>query len=336
MNISRRCFLKYCGTASAALGLSAMDLKFLEQVFANPTGPTVLWLQGCGCTGCTISFLNRFSSSAPATAADLLINSINLAYHPNLTSLAGQSAVDVIKDAIAWKDTNTKKKKKKKNKKKNYKQYILAVEGGIPTAFNGNACIAWTDATGEVTFQQAIQQLAAGASSILCIGTCASWGGIPAAPPNPSMIKSVRAVTGKTTINIAGCPPHPDWIVGTMAQLLLGRNIPLDQYGRPQSLYSRTAHDQCPREDNEEAGTYGIDKLCLEELGCRGKNSRCNAPRDLWNNKANWCCDANAPCIGCTEPGFPGTMAFHKMGEGSDGDEAMMIDTLQGDMQWRQ
>ena len=300
MNISRRSFLKYCGTASAALGLSAMDLIRLEKVFANPKGPTVLWLQGCGCTGCSISFLNRVSTAAPATAADLLINSINLAYHPNLMSLAGDSAVAMIKDAQAM------------------GKYILAVEGGVPAAFNGFACTAWSDSTGEVTFQQAINDLAARASSILCIGTCASWGGIPAAPPNPAMIKSVKAATGKNTINIAGCPPHPDWIVWSISQLLLGKRMPLDKFGRPRSLYNKKVHDRCPREDNDEAQTYGMDKLCLEELGCRGHSAKCNAPRDLWNNKASWCCDANALCIGCTEPEFPGSMAFHKMGEDSE------------------
>ncbi|MEI6126129.1 MAG: hydrogenase small subunit [Pseudomonadota bacterium] len=303
MNISRRSFLKYCGTASAALGLNAMDLLRLENVLADPKGPTVLWLQGCGCTGCSISFLNRVSASAPATAADLLINSISLAYHPNLMSCAGDSAVDLIKDARAA------------------GKYILAVEGGVPAAFNGFACTAWTDSMGEVTFQQAIKELAARASSILCIGTCASWGGIPAAPPNPAMIKSVKAATGKSTINIAGCPPHPDWIVWTMAQLLLGKRITLDKFGRPRTLYKKTVHERCPREDNDEAQTYGVDKLCLEELGCRGHDARCNAPRDLWNNRSGWCCDANALCLGCTEPAFPGAGAFHKMGEGSEEDE---------------
>ena len=76
--------------------------------------------------------------------------------------------------------------------------YVLAVEGGVPTAFNGSACWAWTYNGVEVTFLDAVKALAGKAAAILCIGTCAAWGGIPAAPPNPAGIKGVKAVTGKT------------------------------------------------------------------------------------------------------------------------------------------
>ena len=90
MEISRRDFLKYCGLTAAVLGLSATELSLLEDALADPNAPQVLWLQGSGCTGCSISFLNYISTSAPTSAADILINNINLAYHPNLMSLAAQ------------------------------------------------------------------------------------------------------------------------------------------------------------------------------------------------------------------------------------------------------
>ena len=86
--------------------------------------------------------------------------------------------------------------------------------------------LAWTYNGVDVTFQQAVTELAAKAAKILCIGTCASFGGIPAAGPNPTGVKSVKDVTGKPTINIAGCPAHPDWIVYVIAQLLAGENHP--------------------------------------------------------------------------------------------------------------
>ncbi|MBI4763850.1 MAG: hypothetical protein HY787_04515 [Deltaproteobacteria bacterium] len=173
-------------------------------------------------------------------------------------------------------------------------------------------CWAWTYNGIEVTFQDAVRTLAGKATAILSIGTCAAWGGIPAAPPNPAGIKGVKAVTGKTTINIAGCPPHPDWIVWTVAQLLLNNPVSLDSFGRPRSLFNKKVHDQCPRKEEDKANTYGIDKRCLKELGCRGPETRGNCPTALWNNKVNWCVDANAPCIGCTEPTFSGTKSFYK------------------------
>ncbi len=305
MRVSRRDFLKYCGISAAALGISATELGRLEEALANPNGPKVIWLQGSACTGCSVSFLNRISAAAPTSAADVLINSINLAYHTNVMSVAGQSAAEVAEQA--------------------YQEggYILVVEGGVPTAFNGAACWAWTFNGVDVTFQEAVTDLASRASKIICAGTCASWGGVPAAPPNPTAIKGVKAATGKTTINIAGCPPHPDWIIWPIVQALLGNSIALDSSGRPTALYSRTVHDRCPRRDSDDDdGSFGTDGGCLRELGCRGPQTRANCPVDLWNNRTNWCIDANAPCIGCTEPTFPSASAFYSgeaFGGGDDG-----------------
>jgi hydrogenase small subunit len=288
MGINRRDFLKYCGISAAALGLSSLDLVRLEEALANTAGPKVIWLQGSGCTGCSMSFLNFINQTAgadPTDAGDILLNHIDLLYHPNLMAGAGQSAVAVAEQAYATGG------------------YILAVEGGVPTAFGGRACWAWTYNGQDITFQQAVTDLSAKAAGILSIGTCASFGGIPAAGPNPTGVKSVQAVTGKGTINIAGCPPHPDWIVYVIAQLLLGANIPLDEFRRPTALYGQTVHSQCPRNDDPES--------CLAPRGCRGPMTYANCPTNLWNNKSNWCVNANAPCYACTEPTFPGAASLY-------------------------
>lgn len=297
MKITRRDFLKLCGISAATIGLDAGDLFRLEEVLANPNGPTVVWLQGTGCTGCSVSLLNRVSDSPPHTVADVLIDSINLTYHPNLMALAGDSAVAMAEKAYVKGG------------------HITVVEGGVPTHFGGNTCWPWTYKGEHVTFQDAVIDLTQNAAKILCVGTCASWGGMAAAPPNPTGVKGVKAITGKTTINIPGCPAHPDWVVWAVAQLLLGNTVELDSYGRPKALFNRTVHSQCPRREAEEAETFGIDRLCLEELGCKGPDTIANCPVHLWNagfnpvtnraEGANWCCDANAPCIGCTDPKFP-------------------------------
>lgn len=287
MQISRRDFLKFLGASAATLGLSGTDLGRLQKALANPGGPSVIWLQGAGCTGCSESFLNRISASDPKTAADVLINSVNLMYHPNLMALSGEDAVDQAEAAY------------------NKGGYVLAVEGGIPTAFGGNTCWAWSVGGSEVTFQEAVATLAGRAAAVLAIGTCASWGGIPAAAPNPTGVKGVKAATGKTTINVAGCPPHPDWIVWAVVQILLNKTIALDSFGRPTALFGRKIHDRCPRKENEKADDFGVDLLCLKELGCRGPETKANCQVQLWNGGANWCVDGNAPCLGCTEPSFP-------------------------------
>jgi len=294
MNVSRRDFLKFCGISAATLGLSATDLFRLKEVLANPNAPPVIWLQGSACTGCSVSFLNRISTTAPLTAADVLTNSINLIYHPNLMGLAGDFAVDEIEKAY------------------NKGGYVLVVEGGVPTKDGGVACLAWSHDKGDVTFLQAVLELSSKAAAILSVGTCASFGGIPAAPPNPTGVQSVKAATGKKTINIPGCPPHPDWIVWVVVQLLLNKSISLDSSGRPQKLFSRTVHDVCPRKERDEARYFGVDRRCLKELGCRGPETKANCPQVLWNGGVNWCIDANAPCLGCTNPNFPDPQPLYK------------------------
>jgi hydrogenase small subunit len=287
MRISRRDFVTYCGAGVASLALSSKELKLLASIINGPTKPTVLWLSGSGCTGCSISFLNRISTEAPKKASDVLVDSVNLAYHPNIMAAAGETAVSAVKQAYAAGN------------------YILVVEGGVPTAFGGATCWAWTTNGVDVTFQQAVKDLASKAKKIVCIGSCASFGGMSAAGPNPTGVKSVRAVTGKTTINIPGCPPHPDWIVWAIVQILLNKTISVDSYGRPKTLFGKTVHEQCPRREAQEAKTFGTDGCCLEELGCRGPETKAPCPQLLWNGRVNWCVGANAPCYGCTESNFP-------------------------------
>jgi hydrogenase small subunit len=188
----------------------------------------------------------------------------------------------------------------------------------VPTAFGGRTCWAWSIDGVDVTFQQAVRDLAAKASHVLCIGTCAAYGGIPAAGSNPTLVKGVSAVTNRSTINIAGCPPHPDWIVGTISRLLSGVSVSLDTFGRPAWVFGSTVHSLCPRRSRD-GDAYGFPtQNCLEDLGCRGKSTRGNCPTVLWNNRQNWCVNASAPCYACTEPTFPGSLAFYSESQGSD------------------
>ncbi len=202
MKITRREFLNYCSGSAAALGL-ATTLGPLQKALAASSGPPIIWIKGSSCTGCTVSLANRISTSAPVDLADLLIHTIDLVYHPTLMGAAGENAVSVLANAAAG-------------------QYILAVEGGIPTIYNGKTCTIYTHNGVDVTALAAVQTLAPKASNVLAIGTCASFGGMAAASPNPTQIKSVSAATGIATINIPGCPPHPDWIVWKRHQLVRG------------------------------------------------------------------------------------------------------------------
>jgi len=304
-DVSRRDFMKYCVGSAAALGLNLSVLGNLEKALAAGGGPPIIWLNGANCTGCTVSLANLFSNNAGTTnVADLLLNTIDLAFHPNLMGAAGDLAVAELRSASTREGG-----------------FILAIDGGIPTAFGGRTCMLWTEDGREVTAMEAVKDLAPKAAAVLCIGTCASFGGMPAGDPNPTGIQSVGQITGVPTINIPGCPSHPDWVVGTIAQLLAGESPSLDSDGRPKAFFGKEIHDRCPRKDEDEAKTFGMDGQCLEELGCKGKETKADCYSRHWNSDTNWCIGANAICIGCTEKGFPDKFSPFYDGEGHGGED---------------
>jgi hydrogenase small subunit len=266
-------------------------LERLEAALASKAAPTIVWLHGSGCQGDSVSFLNRIDPAADAgqqTVDDLLIHSVNLAFHTVVMASAGETAVGMVREA------------------QQEAGYILALEGGVPRAFGGNACRVWSYQGQRVSYQQAVTDLATEAQAILGIGTCASFGGIPRSGSNPTDVVSIKEATGKSVINIPGCPAHPDWVTWAVVQLILGNPIQLDIYSRPTALYGRNVHEHCPRLDKGYATSFGQDNLCVLNLGCRGKTTSSDCPSRKWNQGVNWCVDANGLCLGCTEPAFPG------------------------------
>jgi len=208
--------------------------------------------------------------------------------------------------------------------------YVLVLEGGVPTAFDGNACVVYSLNGEEVTYMQAVTNLASNAAHIVCVGTCSSFGGIPAAGPNPTDVVSISELTGRTTINISGCPANPDWAVWAIAQLIAGAPVELDDDSRPVALYNRDLsggivpsliHDKCPRNSlvnpsaPPEATEFGQDGRCLINLGCRGPATKARCEQ-CWNGIAGqgtWCVGVNAQCHGCTEKTFPGPHSFFEL-----------------------
>ncbi len=304
MKISRREFLKYCTMSAAALGLTS-TLGSLEKVLANSNGPSILWLKAAGCSGCTVSLSNLISNSAPVDVADLLINTINLEYHPTLMGAAGEQATQILNDAAEG-------------------TFVLVVEGAIPTKYNGSTCTIYEHEGQPVTALSAVQTLAPLAAAVVSVGTCASFGGITAAAPNPTDAKSVALAADISTINIPGCPPHPDWIVWTVANLLAGNPIDLDSKSRPTALFGSTIHSQCSRQDLDWATSLSDTGLCNNSLGCKGRLTHGDCPTRQWNNGVNWCVGTVGPdgngadslCQGCTERDFPDGFAplFSTMG----------------------
>lgn len=162
------------------------------------------------------------------------------------------------------------------------------------------------------------------AGYILAVGTCASYGGIPAGNPNPTIALGVEetlsylGVPGRErppVINIPGCPSHPDWIVGTVAALLAGNMPELDGDGRPIQFFDSEVHYNCPNRGKGAKAKVLGDPGCLAGLGCNGQQTHGDCPIRKWNASeaggygVNWCIGAGNPCQGCTEPEFPDGMS---------------------------
>ena len=294
MTITRRQFLKICAGSGIAIGASGVLLPeivaALEKAAAG--NPPVLWIQGGGCTGCSVSLLN----TAHPSIAEVLLKIISLKFHPTVMAASGEKAMDYL--------NNVAEKYKGK--------YFLVVEGTIQTAAEGRYCVAAELKGKEITFTQMTKDLGSRAAAALAVGQCATYGGIPAAKPDPTGSKGVMEFfkdNGIKTpvINIPGCAPHPDWMVGTIAHALMFGVPELDGDGRPTLFYGTLVHDNCPYrsyyDEQKFAKSFG-EVGCRVELGCKGPESYSDCWKRGWNNNVNWCVH-NSLCLGCTQPGFP-------------------------------
>jgi len=270
----------------------------------------LVWLPGAACTGCSISLLNSASPTIKNILVDQIIPGvhINLRFHPTIMAGAGEQVIKALEDTMTLKKGN----------------YVLAVDGAIPTGPTANYCVMGERNGKAVNIEARFTELAENALAILAVGTCAAFGGIPAAPPNPSNSQPVRKVLEakgikKPLINIPGCPPHPDWFVGTVASILL-KGLPqpeeLDDNLRPLVFYGKLIHENCPRRAYFDEGKFAKkfgDEGCLYELGCKGPITYADCPTRHWNSGTNWVIGAGSPCLGCTQPEFTGYAFYEKL-----------------------
>lgn len=310
--LSRRDFLKLSAGSTAALGLFLFKFPNFEQLFAaSVTEIPVIWLQGAGCTGCSVSVLNSLSPKIQDVLVGQVIpgTHVSLRVHPTIMAASGDLVLQAIDDTA-----------KKKG------GYLLVVEGAIATKDDGVYCeFGERDGHG-ITILEHLTTLAPDAMAVVAIGSCATHGGIPAASPNTTGCKGVSQVFADNgiqtpVINLPGCPPHPDWFVGTLASVLIGGlgSVEMDDKGRPLAFYGKLIHDNCPRRAYFDAGQFAkkySEPYCLFQLGCKGPVTHADCPIRLWNSGTNWCVGSNSPCIGCAEIGFPDNVSpFRKVAE---------------------
>ena len=286
---SRRDFLKFCSWLAAAAGLeSSMVGDVVTALETKPRLP-VIWFHFQECTCCSESFIR---SSHPIVS-DIILDKISLDYTETLQAAAGHQAEAALQETM----------------KKYPGQYLMLVEGSIPTGADGAyCCIAGRTAL------DICKEAAAGAKAIVAWGSCASNGCIQAANPNPTGATPVhKIITDKPIIKVPGCPPIGEVMAATIVHLLAFDTIPaLDAVGRPRAFYSRRVHDTCYRRPNYDAGLFveswdddnARRGYCLYKMGCRGPVTYNACAVTQWNNGVSFPIRSGHGCIGCSEENF--------------------------------
>jgi len=286
--VSRRGFLKYCSATASLMALPPSAVAQVAEALATARRPSVIWLSFQECTGCTES-LTR--SHAP-TVESLIFDAISLDYHHTLQAAAGHGAEAARMAAM----------------EENAGKYLLVVDGSIPDGNNGYSTIAG------ISNLEMLKETAANAFAIIAVGTCAAFGGLPHANPNPTGAVAVSdIIKDKPIINVSGCPPIPVVITGVLAHFLTFGTIPqLDALGRPAAFFGQNIHDRCYRRPFYERGQYaetfddeGARKgWCLYKLGCKGPTTYNACATLKWNEGTSFPIQSGHGCIGCSEPNF--------------------------------
>lgn len=280
----------------------------------------VFWLAGMSCDGCSISAIGATSPTAESLMLGIIpgVPKIVL-HHPVLSVEAGDDFMEPFHQAA---------------KGEFDKQFVIVCEGSVADErlndknggyFSGLGTRQVDGETQPLPTADLLGLMAPHAAAIIALGTCATWGGIPAAAGNVTgsmgvmdyLGKDYRSTLGLPVVNIPGCAPQGDNFTETVAAVLLylqgvGPLPEFDSLGRPAWLFTDTVHQGCTRggffEEGIFAKEYG-DKECLVDIGCWGPVVQCNINKRGAINHVGGCMNVGAPCIGCTMPGFPDSFA---------------------------
>jgi len=308
--VSRRDFMKYCGTIAVMLGLSeAAAPEIASAIEKGAALKPALWLNGGSCTGCTESMAQVDTPDVATIVLELL----SLNYFETIMAAAGEQAEKNITDTVAAGG------------------YLLIYEGSV---MMGQDRLGNTLLVNGKTGIAILEEVAAKADAVIAVGACAVDGGWVAAKPNPAGATGVQSYLNEVgiatpVVNIPCCPMNPEWVVAMVVQWLkvadndpatflaktalaqttysddfTGNDVTLNY---PEYIVSQTIHDNCPRRGHFENGEFvtefGSEEeakgYCLYKLGCKGPQTFTQCPVTRWNRSVSWCVQSGAPCIGC-------------------------------------
>ncbi|MDR1516789.1 MAG: hydrogenase small subunit [Dysgonamonadaceae bacterium] len=286
---TRRDFLKFVAFIGAYMGIKSSALGQVAEALENTPRLPVIWEHFQECTCCSESFIR----SDHPIVADIILDKISLDYTLTLMAASGHQA-EAAKHATMEK----------------YKgNYILCVEGSVPTGDDGNyCCIAGKSAI------DILKESAKDAKAIIAWGSCAAFGCVQAAKPNPTGATPIhKIITDKPIINVPGCPPIGEVMAGVIIHLVAFGKVPeLDNVGRPKAFYGKRVHDSCYRRPYFDAGLYAAafdDEnskrgYCLYKLGCKGPSTYNSCGNMRWNGGISYPIQSGHGCIGCSANNF--------------------------------
>jgi hydrogenase small subunit len=321
--------------AGAVFGTEALPAG-LGGLGGSEDGPLqevhVFWLAGMSCDGCSVAVTGATQPSVEQLLAGTIPGLPKvILHHPVLSVSAGAEFVRPFHDAVEGKLGAP---------------YVVVLEGSVPDDQALPENEGYYSAMGAGGFDPEssdeqpnrmtdwLKKLCPGAAASVAIGTCATWGGIPAAAGNVTGSMSLMDFLGKNytsalgvpVVNVPGCSPVGDNFTEVVAAVLMflqgiGPLPEFDELGRPAWQFEQTVHRHCPRAGYYEEGTFAKeygDEECLVDVGCWGPVVQCNITERGAINHMGGCMVAGGPCIGCTMPGFPDKFSpFYKAPPGS-------------------
>jgi hydrogenase small subunit len=274
---------------AGALALPVNYAPRIVRALEQTRRPALVWLEFQDCAGNTESALRASHPSFAAIVLDLL----SWNYHETVMAPSGKAAEKSLLDTVA----------QEKGK------YLVVVEGSIPLAANGVYCTI-----GGRTAIDRAREVCGNAFATIAAGTCAAFGGIPAAGGGVTGAVSIgEAVPGIKLINLSACPMNGANLAATLVHYLTFKELPAtDDLGRPLFAYGDRIHDSCPRRAHYDAGQFVQEwgdeghrlGWCLYKMGCKGPSTNYNCSRIQWNDGTNWPIGVGHGCVGCAQPGF--------------------------------
>lgn len=297
--IDRRQFMKWASAVTGMLMLPASFTPLVADAVLLMNRAPVIWLELQDCAGNSEALLR---SDGPKID-EIVLDIISLEFHETLQAASGHQAEAQLEDAMHTFDG----------------KYLLFVEGSVPVGAGKEWCTI--GASGE-NFEDHLLRVAKGAAAVVAVGSCATFGGVPAAAPNPTGAVGVMdVVKGKPIINIPACPANPANMVGVVLHYLLTGEVPeLDSLLRPKFAFGYRIHDNCERRAHFDAGEFveqwgdegAKNNFCLYKMGCKGPMTFNNCSIVRYNEGVNWPIGVGRGCIGCSEPDFWDKYAYER------------------------